>query len=128
MTPHLAAVGLVVTDLARSFDCYRLLGLDLPSELPDGPHVEVSLPGGLRLMWDTVESIRSFDPGFVLTSGGASLAFDCGGATAVDTTFGALLTAGCTEVKKPWDAPWGQRYAQVEDPDGYPIDLFAALQ
>ncbi|MFZ2527715.1 MAG: VOC family protein [Rhodococcus sp. (in: high G+C Gram-positive bacteria)] len=127
MTPHLSAVGLVVNDLVRSFECYRLLGLDLPTELPDSPHFEVTLPGGLRLMWDTVESVRAFAPEFTLAPGGASLAFDCGGAEHVDATCTALLDAGCTQVKAPWDAFWGQRYAQLEDPDGYPIDLFAAL-
>ena len=28
----------------------------------------------------------------------------------------------------PWDAFWGQRYAQVKDPDGNVVDLFAPLQ
>ena len=29
--------------------------------------------------------------------------------------------------KQPWNAFWGQRYAQVADPDGNLVDLFAAL-
>jgi len=29
--------------------------------------------------------------------------------------------------KAPWDAFWGQRYAQVLDPDGNSVDLFAPL-
>ncbi|MBH0123144.1 VOC family protein [Rhodococcus sp. HM1] len=127
MTPHLSAVGLVVSDLVRSFDCYRLLGLDLPTEPPDSPHFEVTLPGGLRLLWDTVESVRSFHPEFTPGTGGASLAFDCGSPDGVDATYKALLSASCTEVKAPWDAFWGQRYALVQDPDGHSIDLFAAL-
>ena len=28
---------------------------------------------------------------------------------------------------EPWDAVWGQRYAVVHDPDGNPVDLYAAL-
>ena len=28
---------------------------------------------------------------------------------------------------EPWDAPWGQRYAVVADPDGNHVDLFAPL-
>jgi uncharacterized glyoxalase superfamily protein PhnB len=27
----------------------------------------------------------------------------------------------------PYDAPWGQGYATVADPDGYRTDLFALL-
>jgi uncharacterized glyoxalase superfamily protein PhnB len=30
-------------------------------------------------------------------------------------------------VTAPYDAPWGQRYATVADPDGYRVDLFALL-
>ena len=29
--------------------------------------------------------------------------------------------------KEPWDAFWGQRYAQVRDPDGVPVAFYAAL-
>ena len=28
-------------------------------------------------------------------------------------------------MKPPWDAPWGQRYAILHDPDGYQVELFA---
>ncbi len=102
MTIHFSAVGLVVADLDRSFACYRVLGLDLPTEAPEVPHFEVTLPGGLRLMWDTVESVRSFDPEFEPSSGGgAALAFDCGSPEAVDEALAALIEAGCTSTKAP---------------------------
>ena len=32
-----------------------------------------------------------------------------------------------TVVREPWDAAWGQRYATVQDPDGYGVDLYAPL-
>jgi uncharacterized glyoxalase superfamily protein PhnB len=38
-----------------------------------------------------------------------------------------VVEAGFTGEKEPWDAFWGQRYAQLADPDGVPVDLFAAL-
>ena len=128
MAPRLDALGLVSSDLPRSLAFYRRLGIDLPDP-GDGPgHVEATLPGGLRLMWDTVESVRSFDPEFEPSSGGgAALAFDCGSPDAVDETLAALIEAGCTSTKAPWDAFWGQRYASAMDPDGHSLDLFAAL-
>jgi len=41
--------------------------------------------------------------------------------------YAELLDAGGAAHKEPWDAFWGQRYAQVKDPDGTVIDLFATL-
>ena len=39
-----------------------------------------------------------------------------------------LIAADETGIKEPWDAFWGQRYAQVRDPDGNPVDLYAPLE
>ncbi|HEV3049076.1 MAG TPA: VOC family protein, partial [Longimicrobium sp.] len=60
MHPRLDLIGIVVADMARSLTFYRALGMDIPPEADGEPHVEVTLPGGLRLAWDTVEVIRSF--------------------------------------------------------------------
>ncbi len=38
-----------------------------------------------------------------------------------------LVGAGVRRHLEPWDAFWGMRYAVVRDPDGTPVDLFAAL-
>ena len=45
----------------------------------------------------------------------------------VDRLFKELLEAGGSAYKEPWDAFWGHRYAQLRDPDGTVIDLYAAL-
>jgi uncharacterized glyoxalase superfamily protein PhnB len=37
------------------------------------------------------------------------------------------VAAGFHGEKEPWDAFWGQRYAQLHDPDGVPVDLYASL-
>ena len=129
MTARLDLVGLVVDDMARSLAFYRKLGFELPAEADSEPHVETALPGGLRIAWDTVDTIRSFDPGWTPPSGGhrVALAFACDDAAAVDATYGALVDAGYEGHKEPWDAFWGQRYAIVLDPDGNSVDLFASL-
>ena len=36
--------------------------------------------------------------------------------------------AGYDGHKEPWDAFWGQRYAQLRDPDGNDVSLFAPLE
>jgi uncharacterized glyoxalase superfamily protein PhnB len=120
-------IGLVVEDMAQSLAFYRLLGLDIPAEADTEPHVEMPLPGGLRLGWDTVATIRSFDPDWQPPSGGhrIGLAFQLDAPADVDEAFEALLAAGHKGHRTPWDAFWGQRYAVVVDPDGNTVDLFS---
>ncbi len=129
MTPTLDAVEIVVTDMARSLAFYRRLGLDLPDSADTEPHVEVTLPTGLKLDFDTVETILSFDPGWTTPSGGhrSALAFRCADPAEVDRVYGELTAAGAHGHLPPWDAFWGMRYAVVHDPDGHPVDLFAEL-
>jgi catechol 2,3-dioxygenase-like lactoylglutathione lyase family enzyme len=129
MTVELNQVGVVVADMAKALAFYRRLGLDLPASADDEPHVDVTLPGGLRLAWDTVDTIRSFDPDWTAPSGGAriGLAFRCADPAEVDRVFADLAGAGSEVHKEPWDAFWGQRYAIVHDPDGNSVELFAPL-
>jgi catechol 2,3-dioxygenase-like lactoylglutathione lyase family enzyme len=127
-TPRFEAVGIVVADMARSLAFYRRLGLEAPPDAADAPHVEIALPGGSRLMLDTVETIRSFDPDWEAPSGsGMSLAFACPDPAGVDACYEDLVGAGFDGHLPPWDAFWGQRYASVRDPDGNGVDLFAPL-
>ena len=127
MAPTFNAIGITVTDMARTLAFYRLLGLEFaPSDDAEG-HVECEGPGGVRIMFDTVSVIHSFDPDWQAPVGGPamSLAFECADPEEVDTTVAQIAQAGFTVHKEPWDAFWGQRYATVSDPDGNHVDLFA---
>jgi uncharacterized glyoxalase superfamily protein PhnB len=55
------------------------------------------------------------------------LQFSCNSSKAVDETYKKLLAADYNSFKEPWDAFWGQRFAQVTDPDGNNIRIFATL-
>ena len=55
------------------------------------------------------------------------LAFQCSSPGDVDATHARVIAAGFRSKKDPWDAFWGQRYAQVMDPDDNAVDLFAPL-
>ena len=46
----------------------------------------------------------------------------------VDDTYAKMTGAGHRSKTAPWDAFWNQRYAQIIDPDGNVVDLFAALR
>lgn len=129
MAPRFDAIGIVVADMARSLAFYRRLGLAIPPEADGEPHVSLELPSGLRLMWDTQETVRSFDAAWSAPSGGPgmSLAFLYDSPADVDRAYAELVEAGFEGHREPWDAFWGQRYATLRDPDGNGIDLFAPL-
>ena len=125
--PQLNAVGIVVSDMARSIAFYRLLGIDVP-DTPDEGHVDTFLPNGVRFMLDTEDTVLSFRPDWTREQGNQlGLAFECDRPAEVDETYGRVTAAGFHGEKAPWDAFWGQRYAQLQDPDGVPVDLYASL-
>jgi catechol 2,3-dioxygenase-like lactoylglutathione lyase family enzyme len=125
--PQLNAIGIVVTDMGETIRFYRLLGLDVP-ETPDEGHVDTFLPNGVRFMLDSEDVVRSFREDWTRTAGNQiGLAFECASPAEVDETYAKLVGAGFRGEREPWDAFWGQRYAQVLDPNGVGVDLYAAL-
>lgn len=125
--PRLKAVGIVVSDMGRSIAFYRLLGLDFP-ETSDEGHVDAFLPNGVRFMLGTEDVVRSFRPEWRRETGNQlGLALECESPAEVDQTYARVTAAGFHGEKEPWDAFWGQRYAQLRDPDGVPVDLYAPL-
>jgi predicted lactoylglutathione lyase len=128
----LNAVGIVVSDLKRAVDFYRTLGVPFEPgvEKSEQGHAEAELDGGFRLMIDTEATMREFDPEWRRGSGSpaATLAFGCASPEEVDQLYVQALKAGGSEHKAPWDAFWGMRYAQLRDPDGNAIDLYANLE
>jgi uncharacterized glyoxalase superfamily protein PhnB len=126
--PELNAIGIVVSDMATSIRFYRLLGLDMP-ETPDEGHVEASMPSGVRLMLDSEEVVRTFQPEWSRETGNqVSLAFQCSSPAEVDEVYARIIAASFEGEKKPWDAFWGQRYALLRDPDGVEVNLYAPLE
>ena len=129
MTVTFNYIGLAVADMGKSLAFYRRLGLDIPAEADGEQHAEAILPGGIRIGWDVIDMIRTFDPDWTEPQGSprVGLAFLCDSPAEVDRQYDELIQAGYESHKEPWDAFWGQRYATVTDPDGNGVDLFAAL-
>ncbi len=126
--PRFDALGLVVKDMGRTLAFYRSLGLVISPGADSEGHAEATLPGGLRLMFDTIDLVRSFSAWEPPTGGHRiALAFRCDSPAEVDARHAALVAAGHESRLEPFDAFWGQRYATVLDPDGNPVDLFAPL-
>ncbi len=124
--PQLDAIGIVSADLKATVRFYRLVGLQVPDSNED--HVEAVTPGGIRVMFDTLELIKRIDPDWVQPAGRAiGLAFRCINAKEVDEVYASVVAGGFRGKAPPYDAFWGQRYATVLDPDGNGVDLFADL-
>ena len=128
MGVKLDMIGLVVKDIDASLEFYRRLGMDVPTEY-EGPYVETTLPGGIRISWNSVAMMKEIDPHWVEPVGHRmGFAYLCDSAAEVDERYRSLVGNGYASHKEPWDAFWGQRYAQVVDPDGNIVDLFAPLE
>lgn len=136
MAARVDVIGLITVDLARSLEFYRALGCAVPDDGPSDPaesepagagHVDIDL-GATRLMLDTEAVMASFDPTWAEgPAGRVSLAARCDSPDAVDELHAVLTGLGRGSHLQPFDAPWGQRYASVLDPDGVRVDLYAAL-
>lgn len=118
-------VGVVSSDLQRSVEFYRLVGIPLPDA--DSDHVEVELPNGFRFALDSLELMKSLGPWEEPKGHRMGIGINAGTAAGVDEAFKKIVNAGFAGLTEPFDAFWGQRYAQVKDPDGNPVDLYAAL-
>jgi uncharacterized glyoxalase superfamily protein PhnB len=124
--PQLDAIGIVSADLKATVRFYRLVGLQIPDTTED--HIDVTTPGGVRVMFDALELIKQLDPEWVKPAGHPiALAFRCINTKEVDEVYGRVTAAGFRGKTPPFDAFWGQRYATVLDPDGNAVDLFADL-
>jgi uncharacterized glyoxalase superfamily protein PhnB len=122
--------GLIVKDMPSALAFYRELGLEIPMEMDAEGHVDYMIADKLRMSWDTYEIIQSFNSDWQAPHDDHhrfALAFRCESATEVNEQYQRLVDKGYRSHTAPFDAFWGQRYAQILDPDGNVVDLFANL-
>lgn len=95
MTLALGFIGIVTQDMSTSLAFYRALGVTIAEGQDDAPHVDAVLDDGTALAWDTVATIRGFDPEYRLPAGGhrIALAFRRPSADDVDEIIRSLATA-----------------------------------
>jgi uncharacterized glyoxalase superfamily protein PhnB len=117
------ALGVVAADFAAALAFYERLGCEFDPE-NGGEHAEADL-GGFRLMIDDAKAmgVAAGDRG---PRNGIALAAQLDSAAEVDALYAELDAAG-HGLERPFDAPWGMRYATVTDPDGTRVDLYAWL-
>lgn len=126
MTVQLAMVGVVVSDMARSLEFYRRLGLDISVDDDGKRFVMHRMASGVTLFFDEVFFPGS-DPERIPALRGSyniSLEFYLGAREAVDAKVAELHGFGYIVRKAPWKSA-GPYAAIVEDPDGNPMLLTA---
>jgi catechol 2,3-dioxygenase-like lactoylglutathione lyase family enzyme len=113
MIRHISAVTFAVRDMARSFEFYRQLGFELLSGS------ECATFSSLRAGEAFVNLVAS--RGYEHRWWGRAIFR----VHQVDVHYRSLQAQGLT-VESPRDAPWGERFFHVTDPDGHELS-FAEL-
>lgn len=124
-TLELRVVNLIVKDMAATVAFYRRLGFDIPGDTTQA-HLDVHLPNGTILAWDTEELQRSLDRKYERRPGtgyGVTIEFWLPDRDSVDAKYVELAEAGYHGRADPFDASWGPRYALIDDPDGNTIAI-----
>lgn len=125
----ITAVGVAAKHVHKAVEFYSLLGFDFEGVNIDEDHVEPKTPkGSARLMIDCTELVENLMGEKPVPSNHSGFAIEYDTPDEVNEAAQKVKNAGFKVVKEPWDAFWGQRYATVEDPDGYKVDLFAYLK
>lgn len=122
------AVGITSSDFEKTVSFYETLGFEFPDYGGEDQHLEaVTEAGSARLMIDSQELIKELIGKEPQPGNHSSFAIQYDSPKEVDEAAYRVKAAGFIVVNEPWDAVWGQRYAVVEDPDGYKVDLYAPL-
>lgn len=111
------AVTLVVTDMARSWDFYASLGFGASYGGPDEPFVTLGAGTGFVNL--------QLDPSWVPPErvwGRVIIWVDD-----VDAVHARAVAAGLRPEAGPADAPWGERYFHLRDPDGHELSFARPL-
>mgnify|MGYP000716393442 CR=1 FL=1 len=124
----LNAVGVSSKHLKRTLAFYKILRFEFPDLKEKDQHIEsINNKSSTKLMIDKVELVKEIMGENPKPGNHSSFAVQYDSPHEIDEVVNRLRKENFKVVKEPWDAFWGQRYAIVEDPDGYKIDLYAYL-
>jgi catechol 2,3-dioxygenase-like lactoylglutathione lyase family enzyme len=115
MIQCISAVTFAVSDMARSIEFYKKLGFEL-------------LYGGDEAAFSSLKAGEAFvnlvvQPGYDYRWWGRAIFR----VDDVDAHYRALREQG-SELESPRDAPWGERFFHVTDPDGHELSFAELLQ
>jgi uncharacterized glyoxalase superfamily protein PhnB len=121
--PGFMGLHVAVADMPATMAFYRAVGLAVPADAEAQEHVEIDVGNGAHLSFSTAGVLGLYDPGWRGTSASTAtvLQFRLSSRDAVDDTYAALTGAGHHGHLAPIDAFWGNRYCEVDDPDGHTV-------
>lgn len=122
MIESLSAVTLGVTDMAASIDFYAALGFEMIYGGPDETFTSFRAGASyLNLQYTGVDPL-------VMAERAAHWGRPIFYVDDVDAAHAAAAAAGYVPESAPADAPWGERYFHVRDPDGHQISFARPLR
>lgn len=122
-TPRMIGLYLFVSDLEKTKAFYAALGLHI--EPVSDMFARASWSDKVMLEFGTKKLTDSYDPNFEVPGflSKSTINFEVGSEVEVDSTFVRLTDLGYQGHLAPIDAPWGARFAIVQDPDGNFVGL-----
>jgi uncharacterized glyoxalase superfamily protein PhnB len=126
-------LDLVVRDMEATIAFYRALGVEIPEQAiwrtaSGAHHVDLTMPGGLTVHFDSAALARQYDRGWREPIGSGTrnvFSFRVDTRERVDELYAKLVGLGHPSAQPPYDPFWGARYAIVEDPDGNHVGIMS---
>jgi catechol 2,3-dioxygenase-like lactoylglutathione lyase family enzyme len=117
----LSAVTLATDDMDRAVAFYRALGFELRAGGDDPAFVSFAVgPGFLNLITRGHAAARSATPDARTTRWWGRVIVHV---TDVDAFHARAIASGLRPHAPPCDAPWGERYFHITDPDGHELSF-----
>ena len=132
--PKLDSITVITSDMDRSLEFYRMLGVDVPTggvwRTDSGAHHASAKMEGADLDFDSAVFAPLFNQGWAGRddlAGRTIVGLRVTSRDDVDARYATLVAAGYRGLQPPYDAFWGSRYAVVEDPDGLAVGLMSPV-
>ena len=112
----ISAITLAVGDMSRSIDFYRsTLGLDLLYGGVDDSFVSFQIGAGFLNLISSINTNSHWWGRVILY------------VDHVDTLYNKIVASGWQANSQPQDAPWGERFFHVMDPDGHELSFASPI-
>lgn len=118
----LAQVNLIVTDLERATEFWRILGWQSTPRHTNA--AVITFPSGMNLVLHEPPFAQLWDPAYAGPGAGSTVIdLNLPSRRAVDESYARLRAAGFADSVAPWDTFFGARYAIIRDQDGHRVGL-----